>query len=444
MINQKIVFRFLLIFILNLVFHAKLHSQSLSVDPPLLELSIQDQNIMHPFPQTIEVAVNSNAPNWSIVCQAQPFLSNNTSEIISEEHLLIHHEYLPIEGEGIEDGYQRMNGIIFIAQGGNTNGVFTIVNHLDFKFELPQQFTPDAYQSEIRIQYSDNLGGSEELIINVLVNIKKSLSLTSNFTNIIFNAVGKPRLFEQAGEYNIELSSNYNNWDLRFELSNFSSSNLEMLFSDIIFMQINSSEYNGEYVSLKAPYDYRHHLESFKSQQYYSLISLKFKFITKWIYRTGHYESILKIYAPENLEAALSIPVELDIATVNSMELSATNTYFHVDGPPDVWDSDKSIKITVGSNCGNWSVMCKASELANVSYKIPKDRIFLKLTSKDYRIDEGAGLGYQSLKNSIQIVNGSMTMPAEMSEMYFRLKTLETDRPGRYTGTITLTQLVNP
>jgi hypothetical protein len=203
----------------------------------------------------------------------------------------------------------------------------------------------------------------------------------------------------------------------------------------------------ADYVNLNEPYNFGLNLnlvESATSPHYEKILEIFPKVKTTWFDRTGTYRAQLHLTSKNGLLEPISFPIQLGIAQISTMSFSATGVNFHANGPAAIWNGDPAVKLIVGSNCGQWSVQCQATDLVSPKWTIPKSRLFLKRTPADFQADEGAGAQFQSLQSDLEIIQGVPIEPAEVSEMQFRLKTLETDLPGHYEGLLTFTLLVNP
>lgn len=110
---------------------------------------------------------------------------------------------------------------------------------------------------------------------------------------------------------------------------------------------------------------------------------------------------------------------------------------------PGVIDADKDVQISVASNIKGWSVTCSSQGLSCSSGSIPAERIFVKSDYTNPAVDNGVGLGYESLTAPRVVAAGAaageVTHPAS-----FKLNVTWEDKPGSYDGILTFTVLPEP
>ncbi|MBN1351155.1 hypothetical protein JXJ21_17175 [candidate division KSB1 bacterium] len=427
-------------------------SQFLAINPPEISFTIESAVDVHELPGTVVLAVNSDAANWNIHCTAQGFLSQNSANSIPEWNLFLHHEYSPTENMGAGMGYQRMNNSIVLASGIATNGEYKVVNTLSFKFQVPSVFIPDLYRGEVQLQYFDNLGRTEEVVLNLALQVNRVITITSSPLSLNFHTFREPGLYQMPDNLSFQIYSNNNECNLRMIVSPFIGNHGEKINSDIVFANVAGVTKCGDlgagpdYAGLNEPYDFPMNLNYLESEHalYSGSGELRFKLRTGWQHRPGDYTATLQLIPLAEPATGIIVSLTLNIAEFSVMSLSESSIHFHANGPPALWDGDKSVKLFVGSNCNNWSVTGQATNLAGSKSIIDSKRLFIKKIPDGYDGDDGAGIGYRSLENQIEIVTGSQIAPTDVCQMLFKLKTLETDRPGHYEGTITFTMLANP
>jgi hypothetical protein len=110
---------------------------------------------------------------------------------------------------------------------------------------------------------------------------------------------------------------------------------------------------------------------------------------------------------------------------------------------PGIIDADKHVQIIVSSNCTSWSVECSSTGLTSTDDFIPPERLFLKSFYTDPGVDNGAGLGYESLVVPKLVASGSAAL--ELSyQVRLRLEVTWDDMPGDYDGTLNFTVMPTP
>ena len=125
-----------------------------------------------------------------------------------------------------------------------------------------------------------------------------------------------------------------------------------------------------------------------------------------------------------------------------NITLSTDAIIFNCKGAPGLYDANEPVVLTVGSNCGDWSVKCVATPLEGSKGEIPPERIFVK-TPNSPNIDKGAGNGFEPMSGERNVLTGNPTERKE-ARMEFKLKTTWEDKAGTYTGRIDYTYLATP
>ncbi|MBN2413444.1 hypothetical protein JXQ31_17330 [candidate division KSB1 bacterium] len=438
------------ILFLIIIINVKIYAQFMSINPPVLSLEINDNQNFQDFPTSVEIAVNTNAEDWVINCMGQPFVSEKPTDIIPIENILVKHEYITTSNDKKE--YRPLALTEFIASGKQTNNEYKIVNSLLFRLNIPNYINFGNYICELRFHYSDNLGRTEEVILQLNTNYRKYLKIAPNFHLLKFEIFGSPGIYDYKKDAKIILHSNDEFWTLKFELLPIVSEQGE-IFDSKNFLLLLQPATNRKIFQQNIPDDYWHFnqpltipLQMNKMGKNFSVeFNCNFRIQTNWEQRTGDYHGALKIYVVEQPGIQISIPIEIIIHKSNTMQISANDLYFHVKGEGAIWDGDKDIRLIVGSNCESWIVNCRATVLeSQKGYIIPNERIYIKNDQENYNGDEGAGIGFHSLIQPVDLVKGTLTEPREICKMLFRLKSKDLDRPGRYTGKIILTHLTVP
>lgn len=125
-----------------------------------------------------------------------------------------------------------------------------------------------------------------------------------------------------------------------------------------------------------------------------------------------------------------------------NISLSTDSIVFLCKGAPGIYDADKPVIVSVGSNCNNWIVKCKATSLKGTSGEISSNRIFVK-TPNSINLAGPEVQGFEPMSNEIDIIEGAIA-ENKSATMEFKLKTTWEDKAGTYTGQINYTYLVNP
>lgn len=138
------------------------------------------------------------------------------------------------------------------------------------------------------------------------------------------------------------------------------------------------------------------------------------------------------------------IAVVAELTPCLTIELSDNAINFHADQGPGVYDADKQIDVSVATNYGTWTVNCSASPLVGAAGDISPDQVFTSNNNTLSSPDVGAGATYESMDVEKLLATGGPQPLTVVNTLHFRLKTDWTDRPGQYTGTISLTYLATP
>ena len=149
-----------------------------------------------------------------------------------------------------------------------------------------------------------------------------------------------------------------------------------------------------------------------------------------------------KLVYGDNAHPGPTLQVTAIIEPCINITLSTDAIVFNCKGAPGVYDADQRVIVTVGSNCGNWTVKCSATPLKGDGGTIPSERMFMK-TPDTPNVDKGAGGGFEPMSGEKLVLIGSSTERKE-TRLEFRLKTTWEDKAGTYTGQINYTYLATP
>jgi len=381
---------------------------------------------------SVIVRINSSI-DWSISCIAELLINESTGSHLSPNQLLMKNN--------LTETYQAMNTSFDIGNGGPTMGDEIVVNILYFKIITTGDEPYGLYSGIIRF-----FSGSNEVIqLSLSLFIKEHLVFNVSPRSSEF-ITSTPDLYTGNTVVNVSIEdSNTDKWHVEASIP--ASSPTDNYFKNNIYIKSSNSNFSGDEGAGAGYQVLNNHpvLLSGNQLNYNNGSSLlEFKLNTDWTFNAGNYNSIIELQIPE-LKVSHYIDINVLVEEYNILSLSESGVYFHVNGPPDVWDGDRSVKLTVGSNSNNWSVICDATNLKSSNDLIPNSRIFMKINPDDFTGDYGAGIGYYKLSiPQLEVASGSQIPPTEMCELLFRLKTLDEDRPGHYEGIITFTQLTNP
>jgi len=149
-----------------------------------------------------------------------------------------------------------------------------------------------------------------------------------------------------------------------------------------------------------------------------------------------------KLVSGDTVHPGPTLQVTAIIEPCINITLSTDAIVFNCKGAPGVYNADQHVVVTVGSNCGNWTVKCSATSLEGDGGTIPSNRIFMK-NPHTPNIDKGAGRGFEAMSGEKVVLRGSATERKETT-LEFRLKTTWEDKAGTYTGQINCTYLATP
>ena len=427
---------------------SSLSAQYISITPPSISYTPSAVENVADIPEVVELAIKTDATSWTVNFIATPLISATHQNIIPEDCIFIRHEYSQQNGMLPEDSYQQLGVPLMLASGGPTAGEYKVVNRLQFRIQFPPGLETDTYTGEFRIQYQDNYGQSEEILLSVSVSLSPFFQIVPSLSQLQLTVNGQPDFYNFNHTLQLNLLSSSASCNFTVELAplrSFSGKFLPPEFIYIMLPGITSNHANDNFVNLKQPFRTPIELSpSPNSILHERNISVYLKIKTEWQFETGIYKSELKIYAESTPEKPIIIPILVRISEVSVLILSENSVNFHVNGPPQVWKADKSVKLFVGSNSGLWSVHCETTELIGSKGLIPASRLFLRTQPNTYQGSAGAGYGYQPLGDQIEIATGGPIDFVEISDMQLKLKTIETDRPGHYEGKVIFTLLANP
>lgn len=412
------------------IFPHLVQSQNVIVDPPALTFQPQAGASQYVAANPVLVKVNSDIP-WAVTCNAEPLIHESLSTQISTDQILLK--------QSLTDDFQPLNTTIDLGNGGPTEGQELIINTLQLQVSTNGQENPGNYHGTIHIF----INSAEAAQILLTVPIEHQLNLTASPKAIHFST-NIPAVYSGDVSVNLMIEGNTENWHV--EAGPGSTTSPEFFSGGNVFVKsgilgetgIDEGAGSG-FVALEKHPTVLSGAQVGRS----SSTDLEFRIITDWIIRPGEYNFIVELKIPE-LGLTETIELFILVQEYNIFSLSEAGIHFHANGPPAIWEGDKSVKMTIGSNCGSWSVISEATNLESPDDMIPKGRLFMKIDPDDFSGNEGAGVGYYTMETQLEVASGSQTPPKEICEMYFKLQTLDIDRPGHYEGVITFTHLVNP
>jgi len=414
---------------ISLFYSFQIFSQTVSLDPPGIQLILIDQVNIYETQQPVLVGVQLD--EWTITCTAEPLVHANGSAQIPLDQIFINHDLVA--------DYMPMNSAIDLGAGIASGPNFeAIINSLYFRVVTTGQETAGEYTGVVHFFNADV--EMAQLTLTLHVEGRFSFDVSESSANIMTMI---PDIYQADRYIDLFFDTNYDSWHLEASVI---SSSAAQISNDNVFVRCDISEFNaddgaGVGYRLLANNQTLFIIDHPPQQQFSARIEIKFR--SEWYLPKGVHQATLQLHVPETQELR-TIELTIEVLEYNVMALSETGVYFHADGPPAIWDGDKSTTLTIGSNSELWSVICEATDLTSSNDAIPKSRIYMKIDPDDFQGNEGAGTGYHSLQQEVEVANGTPTPPSEVCSMQFRLKTRDIDRPGHYEGVITFTYLSNP
>ncbi|MBN1154700.1 hypothetical protein JXB12_07255 [candidate division KSB1 bacterium] len=427
---NRIALRFISFAIIILIFCTlDVSAQSVSIDPPNLQLYVQDQPGVYEAQQPVYVGVQLD--NWTITCTAEPLINLNGDGQISLDQIYIDHDLV--------SEFVPLNTTIDLGTGTSSDpGFESIINTLLFKVVTTGYENSGKYVGIVRFFNADVEVAM--LTLTVQIDARFNFDVSASAANVVTLV---PDIYSADRFIDLYFDTNQDNWHLEASII---SSSAAQINDDNLFIRCDRSSFTGDD---GAGVGYRllglnqtlFIVDQLVEQQFAARIEIKFR--SNWHLPKGVHQATLQLLVPETQEFRL-IELSIEVLEYNVMSLSETGVYFHANGPPRVWNGDKSTTLTIGSNSDFWSVVCEATDLTSPDDVIPRDRIFMKIDPDDFTGNEGAGTGFHSLQQQIEVADGTPTPPVEVCTMQFKLKTLDIDRPGHYEGVITFTYLSSP
>ncbi len=415
----------LMIFIFLLLIAKPSQCQILIIDPPNVTFRSIESGLFYEseIPARLKIVTSEN---WAVSCIAEPLINETNGVQINLEKLFIKHD--------LTSEYQPMNTSIDLGTGQSTGGSELLVNSLYFKIELNGDEPAGIYHGIVRFFSGQN----SVLQLQLILKIKKQFQMNVSSQSVNFRT-SAPGLYSADKSIVLSVASNLTNWHIEAAMIS-SNSTVNQIFINSKIQDDESDEGAGEgFRKLE-----NHPVVMTGSQCDYNCSTfLEFKLLTEWITSAGEYQVAIELNVPE-AGFSKQIYVNIEVSKYSVFSLSASDVYFHANGPPAIWDGDKTIKLLVGTNSSFWNVICEATDLINQNDVIPNERIYLKIDPDEFTQNQGAGAGYRKMNIPIEVATGAQTPPHHVCEMKFKLKTLETDRPGHYEGTVTFTHLTNP
>lgn len=413
-----------------LLYSSFVHSQVVIVDPPALTFQRQATASQYVASNSVLVKVNSDIP-WSVTCNAEPLIHESLGTQIPSEQIMLK--------QNLTDDFQPLNTTIDLGNGEPTAGQELIINTLQLQVSANGQEAQGNYHGTIHIFI--NSAEAAQILLTVPIEHQLNLSASPEAVHFTTNI---PAVYSGDVSVNLMIEGNTENWHV--EAGPGSTGSPEFFSGGNVFVKSGISGETGidegagpGFVALeKNPT-----VLSGAQVGHSGATGLEFKIITDWNLQPGEYNFVVELKIPE-LGIMESIDLFIQVQEYNIFSLSEAAVHFHANGPPAIWDGDKSVKMTIGSNCGSWSVISEATDLVSPDDVIPKERLYLKIDPGDFSGNEGAGVGYYTLKTLLEVATGAQTPPKEICELHFKLQTLDIDRPGHYEGVITFTQLINP
>ena len=412
-------------------FPAFLHGQILIVDPPSISFHKDNGTTLYLANTSVLVKVFSDNA-WDATCIAEPLIHASNGTQIPTDHLLLKHV--------LNEDYQPMNTTIDLGNGEPTGGQEMIINTLFFQISTTGQEEVGAYNGVVR--FFLNATESAQLLLSLTIDSHINMTVSSKLVNFYTSV---PAIYSGDPIINLIIEANTANWHVQASIP--PSSANEYFSGSNVFIRSSGLAENPVDEGAGAGFQaLENHPTILSGEQVgnYGSTELEFRIITDWMIRTGIHTVPVEFKIPE-INYSETIDLVIQVQEYNIFSISELGVYFHANGPPAFWDGDKAVMMTVGSNCGSWTVVCEATNLVSDNDNmIPNSRLFMKIDPDDFTGNEGAGVGYHKLDTELEVASGSLTPPKEICEMRFKLQTLDIDRPGHYEGIITFTHLINP
>ncbi len=427
---MKIILSFLAgIFLCAFAWDSPASSQALYVDPSIIALTGAGPEL---FENSEPVLLGVSADEWAVTCTAEPLLQISGSAQIAPNSIYIKHD--------LTDDFLPLTTSLDLGSGSAPTIPYTaIINRLFFQVRLTGAEPAGSYAGQIHFYNF----GMEAALLTISLTIERKALLTVEPASFSFFC-SSPGLYSSEGDGLVTIAeSNSSDWHVQASLlhssapSHFNGANI---FIRSALSEITDNWGAGEGFQ---PLEQLPVLISGEQVGQAGSTAFYLRLLSSWDIPAGHYDVTIEFFIPE-VNARQQIALQIDITQYAIFSLSESSIYFHADGPPSIWDADKTVKLTVGCNSSEWGAYCEATPLTSPADQIPNERLYLKINPGDFLQDAGAGIGYQSMNQIIEVAGGSAAAPREVSEMWFRLKTMDVDLPGHYEGTITFSLFTNP
>jgi hypothetical protein len=148
-------------------------------------------------------------------------------------------------------------------------------------------------------------------------------------------------------------------------------------------------------------------------------------------------------FAGQTAQAGPSLRVTAVIHPQMTVELGTDQVNFDVTGSPGGYDASSPVTVTVGSNCVEWTVHARATDLVGMAGSalengsvIPRSRVLIRSNGSGV-----ATLDFQPLDVDVVVATGGQQGPALVATTDFRLLTEWSDPPGQYQGEVNFTYI---
>ncbi len=404
-------------------------TQEVYVDPAQITLLQSEDPIRYTHDDFILVGVATT--NWAVTCSAEPLLHAASGSQIPLTQIYIKHDLI--------DVYQPFTTAMDLGTGTSFEDPYNaIINRLSFQVQLNGSEWAGQYMGTVHF-FNHGVEAAQLLLI---VDIFKSLAFAITPSRLE-SAPSSPNLYAIAPPIDVSIT-NSNTTDWHIDISILSSSSFETFNGDNIMVRSSLTENTDDTFGPGfQPVNDHPYIISGDRVGRTGQALLEFRILTTWSVHPGNYHVVVALTIPE-LNLSRPLDLYIDVTEYSSFSLSETALYFHANGPPNIWPGDKSPILTVGTNCSSWGVTCDATSLTSPDDEIPNSRIYMKIEPDAFTGDVGAGIGFHKLDATLVVAEGSALPPQEVAQMWFKLQTLDIDRPGRYQGTITFTFLTDP
>ena len=406
-----------------------LPAQTLYVDPAASTLAASAPGV---YQNSEPVLLGVAADAWTVTCTAEPLVHTNGSAQIPITALFLKHD--------LADDFQPLTTALDLGSGNAPVSPYNaIINHLTFQARLEQTEPAGTYTGQIHFY---DLGVESALLTLTLV-VAPEAELVAAPASFSFYC-SNPDYYasEQDGLLTVS-GSNFSDWHVEAALT---YSSAPVFFNgSTLFIKSALADLTGNWGAGEGFQPLELVPVLLAGEQVGANGSTEFclRLRSDWGTPTGSYQAIIEFSIPEiNIKQQVTVQIEVTQYTIFS--LSESSIYFHANGPPSIWNGDKTVKLTVGCNSNEWSAYCEATPLVSPNDQIPNERLFIRIEPGDFNQDGGAGMGFQNMSQTIEVAKGGPSAPKEVAEMWFRLKTIDADLPGHYEGSVTFSLFANP